>query len=304
MGKATFRASVSFWQFAEKNATKLENNQQAAWRIAMDRSEQSFNEQPFFVMEGKLADEISMFVTKFGGQLAKHIKRVKLPCDFRQAVDFGYRLLIAEIDLVIFLTACGTQRIVQAACAAEGGERLINALRDATVVASGPLTAQVLYDLGIEPKAIGDGAAQWRNLLATMDVKLALQYSTVAIERTASIHGIRAGLEARGVQVIDVPTLGIDLKQRFTIPKIVVADSVSFLRSTVFVFEIEQLLGLTSWLNIQFDVQPADVLVLVTDPQLEEFAEQAGYAVRAVVGNQDVEGWSTKEATDISRFLW
>ena len=270
----------------------------------MEPSEQSFDEQPFFVMEGNLAGEISGFISKFGGQLAKHIKKEELPGNSRPAVDFGMRLLVADIDLVIFLTAWGTQRIVQTACAAQGGERLINALRDATVVASGPLTAGVLLELGIEPKAVGNGASQWRNLLAMMDAKLALQYSTVAIERTVSIHGIRGGLEARGVRVIDVPTLGVDLKQRLDIPKVVVADSAPFLRSTVFVFEIDQLLGLTNWLNLQFDLQPADLLVLVTDPHLEEIAEQTGFTVRSVVGNEDVACWSTKEAMEIARFLW
>lgn len=270
----------------------------------MSNEDLVFDEQPFLVIAGAGASDVTAFVQGHGGQVTKELP-IDLPeFDVRPFEHFANRLCVAEIDMVIFQTGLGTKRIFEFSRPANPRQDFADMLRDTLVVAGGEGAARELSERRIAFRRLGEAPDDWRGMLGRLDKGATISNLTVAVEKTREIFSLRAGFEARGAKVIEISALGIDLKQRHEIPEIIGLVNNRAWRSAVFVFTIEQLLSLTYWLNRQFDTRGEEILVLSTEPLVEEIAAAIGYSVRLVRLSRKLNDWSTREATEIARYLW
>ena len=121
--------------------------------------------------------------------------------------NFANKLLTGEIDVVLFFTAAGFEQFFRAAAKTIDQTRLIDSLNDIQTLAVGSLVAEKMAELGVEPAInISDGL-DWRDVLVLLDKDCPVANLSVAIESTADVHGITAGLEARGASVVRVQAI-------------------------------------------------------------------------------------------------
>ena len=77
----------------------------------------------------------------------------------------------------------------------------MDSLTDIETVSVGSLVYNKLIDSGIQPSLRVPEDVGWRDLLISLDHKFPVANLNVALESTIDVHGIAAGLEARGAQV-------------------------------------------------------------------------------------------------------
>ena len=127
------------------------------------------------------------------------------PDSNKTTAEFANRLLTAGVDTVIFVTGVGVGKLVQQACRSVDRQRFLDCLSDVTTIAGSASAAGALADIGIEPTISVDSANSWRDVLMAIDRRAPVVNQTVALEESGAIHGLAAGLEARGAKVIRMP---------------------------------------------------------------------------------------------------
>jgi uroporphyrinogen-III synthase len=132
---------------------------------------------------------------------------IKFPNGNVRLRNFTNQLLTGQVDIVVFLTAGGLERFVIRCAESVSRERIIGALNDIKTVSVGPLVSGRLRELGIEPSAEIRGASSWRDVLVQLDEICPLSHATIGLESTSNIHGLCAGLEARGAIVLWIESL-------------------------------------------------------------------------------------------------
>ncbi len=111
------------------------------------------------------------------------------------------RFLTGDIDIVIFLTSGGFDHFFRRAQRTTSNQRLIDSLNDIKTVAVGSLVVNAMLEAGIQPSLKLLQNVGWRDLLVNLDVECPVANLSVALETTVDVHGIAAGLEARGAMV-------------------------------------------------------------------------------------------------------
>ena len=110
-------------------------------------------------------------------------------------------LLIGQFEAILFTTAWGIQRFLETCSRTVDRGRLIDALRDAAVIAGGAGVAECLESLGIEPTLDRPNRASWREILVWLDRYQPVLHWEIAVEATIEVRSLAAGLEARGATV-------------------------------------------------------------------------------------------------------
>ncbi len=150
--------------------------------------------------------EVSKWVAAHGGKCS--ILVCSNPTDLQldpQLARFANQLLVGEIDLVVFCTLAGVNRFFSQASRNVDLQRLLDSLTDITTIAGSQSAAVAFRRQGIEPTIEIERSSSWREILIEVDRRLRINHFTVGIETTGSVHGLSAGLEARGGRVIRIP---------------------------------------------------------------------------------------------------
>ncbi len=122
--------------------------------------------------------------------------------DNPEAVEFAGRLMTGQIDVVIFLTGVGFESLLAALDRRVDYERLINSLADITTIVRGPKPLAAMRKAGIEPTLRVAEPNTWREILSTVDQRLAIANQSVVIQEYGiSNPSLLAGLEVRGARV-------------------------------------------------------------------------------------------------------
>lgn len=120
--------------------------------------------------------------------------------------NFVNQLITAEVDVALFLTSAGLTKFISRAIKTMDRSRIISSLNDIRTVAVGSLVEQNLRSHGILPAISVPDDVDWRELLVMLDQQCPVANMSVGLEVTANVHGLVAGLEARGATVLRIET--------------------------------------------------------------------------------------------------
>ncbi|MBI2826615.1 MAG: uroporphyrinogen decarboxylase [Planctomycetia bacterium] len=130
------------------------------------------------------------------------------------AVDFAYRLISGQIDIVVLMTGVGTRHLVAQIERHMARERFLAALSDVTTIVRGPKPLAALKEFGVEPTFRVPEPNTWREVLATIDAHVPVANQIVAVQEYGQPNAsLTAGLEARGATVRPVKVYNWDLPE-------------------------------------------------------------------------------------------
>ncbi len=143
-------------------------------------------------------------IASFGGRpfVSPSMREIPLE-ENREAIDFAYRILTGEINIVIFLTGVGFGHFLSAIEKSIDKQRLLDALSDITTIVRGPKPAAAMRAVGLKPTIAVPEPNTWRELLKTIDENVQVVNQKVGVQEYGITNSsLLAGLEARGAEVI------------------------------------------------------------------------------------------------------
>jgi len=181
--------------------------------VSMTQDAPTFSQLHIASFESRRAPEMVRLIERMNGiaHVSPSMREVAVDED-RPVIDFANRLIIGQIDIVIFLTGVGTRLLVERIATSIDRQRFLDSLSDIKTVARGPKPTSALKELGITPTIKIPEPNTWRDILATLDENLPLSNQVVAIQEYGARNvSLTAGLEARGAHVETVPIYRWDL---------------------------------------------------------------------------------------------
>jgi uroporphyrinogen-III synthase len=157
--------------------------------------------------ESRRAAEMAELIRRHGGEpiVAPSMREVPL-CGNTAAVDFVRQLDAGHVDVVILMTGAGVRTLADVVADTWPRQRLAAALGRVTLVARGPKPAGALRELGRHPTLLVPEPNTWREVLATLDVRVPVAGKRVAVlEYGITNPQLLDGLAARGATVLPVP---------------------------------------------------------------------------------------------------
>ncbi len=134
--------------------------------------------------------------------------------DNRDAVDFAYRVMTGEINIVLVLTGVGFKHLLTSIEKHIDVQRFIDALSDITTIARGPKPVAAMKEYGLQPTHRVPEPNTWREMLKLIDEQVPVSNQNVGVqEYGATNHSLVAGLEARGARVVSLRVYQWDLPQ-------------------------------------------------------------------------------------------
>ncbi len=174
--------------------------------LCMNADNNSLTGLAIAALESRRAQDMERLIAKYGGKpfVSPSMREVPIE-ENREAIDFAYRVITGEINIVIFLTGVGFKHLLSAIERSIDKQRFLNALSDITTVVRGPKPAAAMRDEGLTATVKVPEPNTWRELLAAIDAQVSVSNQKVGLQEygksNASLIG---GLEARGAEVIPV----------------------------------------------------------------------------------------------------
>ena len=156
-------------------------------------------------LESRRADDMQRLILKYGGKAFVSPSMREVPIEEnREAIDFAYRVITGEINIVIFLTGVGFQQLLLAVERSVDKQRFLNALSDITTIVRGPKPAAAMREVGLTPTVKVPEPNTWRELLTAIDAHVPITNHKVGVQEYGkSNSSLIAGLEARGLRLGD-----------------------------------------------------------------------------------------------------
>lgn len=175
----------------------------------------SFDGLAVAALESRKSEEMKRMISKFGGQpfVSPSMREVPIE-DNPQAVDFAYRVITGEINVVVLLTGVGFRHLLKAIERKVDTQRFIDALSDITTIARGPKPVAALREFGITPTIRVPEPNTWRELLKSIDEHVPITNQKVGLQEYGKPNpSLIAGLEARGAEVISLQVYNWELPE-------------------------------------------------------------------------------------------
>lgn len=168
------------------------------------KAEKNFSGLTVASLESRRREEMEKLIANFGGRPCVSPSMREVPIDEnRAAVDFAYRVITGEINIVVFLTGVGFNHFLSAVERSVDRQRLIDALSDITTVVRGPKPASAMRAVGLKPTVTVPEPNTWRELLKAIDDHVQVANQKVGLQEYGkSNSSLIAGLEARGAEVV------------------------------------------------------------------------------------------------------
>ncbi|MCC6507928.1 MAG: uroporphyrinogen-III synthase, partial [Pirellulaceae bacterium] len=166
-------------------------------------------------LESRRRDDMARMIERFGGQAFVSPSMREVPIEEnRPAIEFAYRVITGEFNMVIFLTGVGLRHLITAIEKNVDKQRFIDALSDITTVVRGPKPAVAMKELGLTPTIKVPEPNTWRELLKTLDEQGGVTNMKIGLQEYGKPNSsLIAGLEARGAQVVSVRVYQWDLPE-------------------------------------------------------------------------------------------
>lgn len=166
-------------------------------------------------LESRRAADMERLIARYGGQphVSPSMREIAID-ENREAVDFAYRVMTGEINIVIFLTGVGFKHLLSAVERSLDLQRFLNALSDITTIVRGPKPAAAMREVGLTPTIRVAEPNTWRELLSAIDADVPITNQKVGLQEYGkSNSSLIAGLEARGAEVIPVRVYNWELPE-------------------------------------------------------------------------------------------
>ncbi len=261
-----------------------------------------FDQHPFAIIAGTGAQEVQDFVRRFEGHVTRTVAIPSATGNDRQLTEAMQRLLIAEIDAVVFQTGGGVRFLFERIRGHVDPDRVRDALSDARTIGAGRHAHEALAAREVNHQTLTIERANWRDLIVGLESAWPLANCTIALEQTVHDVELRSGLEARGARIIDLPILGVPLRRAWGAVTNAAGDEPW--PTTIFVFTARQLHALADEIRARPSMNVEDTLVLGIEDWVRESAELLGFRAQWVELRTEVAGWGEQEAQEIARFLW
>lgn len=166
-------------------------------------------------LESRRRDDMARMIERFGGQAFVSPSMREVPIEEnRPAIEFAYRVMTGEFNMVIFLTGVGLRHLITAIEKSVDKQRFIDALSDITTVVRGPKPAVAMKELGLTPTIKVPEPNTWREVLTTLDEQGGVTNMKIGLQEYGKPNrSLIAGLEARGASVVSVRVYNWDLPE-------------------------------------------------------------------------------------------
>ena len=167
-------------------------------------------------LESRRGQEMSRLIETYGGKPlhASAMREVPLSSN-PEALKFADALFAGKLDVIIFLTGVGARALANLLESAHPADKLLDALRRASIIARGPKPLAVLREWNVPITLAAPEPNTWRELLQAIDDnQLQLRGKHVAVqEYGVSNPELLEGLRQRGADVMPVPVYRWDLPE-------------------------------------------------------------------------------------------
>jgi uroporphyrinogen decarboxylase len=166
----------------------------------------SFEGLQIAALESRRRDDLARLIERFGGvpHVSPSMREVAIEKN-RDVVDFAYRVMTGEINIVIFLTGVGFRHLLAAVEPHLNKQRFLDSLADITTIARGPKPVVAMREVGLQPTFRAPEPNTWREVLQVIDQHVSVANQKIGLqEYGVTNHSLIAGLEARGAQVVHV----------------------------------------------------------------------------------------------------
>ena len=228
-------------------------------------------------LESRRSADMQRLIARYGGSpfVSPSMREVPIT-ENREAIEFAYRVITGEINIVIFLTGVGFKQLLTAVERSVDRQRFLNALSDITTVVRGPKPAAALREVGITPSVKVPEPNTWRELLSTLDAHVPIANQKVGLQEYGKSNpSLIAGLEARGAEVVPLRVYNWDLPED-TAPleaniRALIAGQRDVLMLTS-AHQVANLLRLSAQMGVQDDLRQAlrQVIVASIGPTTSE----------------------------------
>ncbi len=159
--------------------------------------------------ESRMADALAQRVTECGGRALSAPAMREVPLvGRRELLTFAERLLVGDVDVVIFMTGVGATLMLDAVSQRHERHLIVEALSRTTVVARGPKSVMALREFGVPVTIVVPEPSTWRELVHELELDsrgVDLADHVVAIQEYGTANEqLVSALEARGAEVIPV----------------------------------------------------------------------------------------------------
>lgn len=157
-------------------------------------------------LESRRRDDMVRLIERFGGEAHVSPSMREVPIEHnRDAIDFANRVIVGEIDVVLFLTGVGFRHLLAAVEKHVDRQQFLDALSDIVTIARGPKPVAAMREVGLTPTHRAPEPNTWRELLQLLDTLVPIANQTIGVqEYGVTNHSLVAGLEARGARVCQV----------------------------------------------------------------------------------------------------
>ncbi|TWU06404.1 uroporphyrinogen decarboxylase [Stieleria varia] len=172
-----------------------------------------FNGLHVAALESRRCDDMDRLITRYGGvsHVSPSMREVPIEPN-RPAIDFAYRVITGEINIVILMTGVGFRFLMRSIERHVDTQRFLDSLSDITTICRGPKPAAALREFGLKATIRVPEPNTWRELLTTIDQHVPIANQVVGVqEYGVSNASLVAGLEARGASVEPLKVYGWEL---------------------------------------------------------------------------------------------
>jgi len=174
--------------------------------------ESNFNGLRIAALESRRADDMARMIGRFGGEphVSPSMREVPIEPN-RSAIDFAYRLITGEVQIVVLMTGVGFRYLLRAIDRHVDQQRFLDALSDVITICRGPKPTTAMREVGLTPTHRVPEPNTWRELLQTIDAHVPIANQAIGLlEYGVSNPSLVAGLEARGAAVEPIRVYGWD----------------------------------------------------------------------------------------------
>lgn len=181
----------------------------------MGSEKASFNGLAVAALESRRCEDMERMIARFDGKpfVSPSMREVAIE-ENREAIDFAYRVITGEINIVVFLTGVGFKQLLTAIERGVDKQRFLDALSDITTVVRGPKPAAAMKEVGLTPTIRVGEPNTWRELLKALDDNVPITNQKVGLQEYGKTNAsLVAGLEARGAEVVPLRVYKWDLPE-------------------------------------------------------------------------------------------
>lgn len=166
-------------------------------------------------LESRRASDMERLIRRHGGtpHVSPSMREVPLEPN-RPAIDFAYRVITGQINVVVLMTGVGFRYLLTAIERHVDRQRFLDALSDVVTICRGPKPVAAMREQGLSPSHRVPEPNTWRELLRTIDGNVPVANQVIGLQEYGiSNPSLVAGLEARGATVEAVRVYGWELPE-------------------------------------------------------------------------------------------